>query len=468
MMRFSPEIRYVSGKSQITADALSRATTSKPSAADSQTIEAVEEFARDTINLLPASTRKLHEIAKAQDDDEVCALVKGYCRDGWPSYIHHTTSVQPYFDNQARLTIHDGLLLYEDRIVIPKNMRLELLDIIHRGHLGITKCRARAKEAVWWPGMSSSIEEMVKNCTKCAKVRPTPTEPLMPSSFPSRPWERVGMDLFELDGSTYLIVVCYRSRWPEVRKLTRTTTTGVIHALKGIFAVHGIPELVISDNGPQFASSEFKNFAHTYNFNHVTSSPNYPAANGEAERCIKTVKEIFKKNNDPYLGLLTYRTTPLQNGLSPAELLMGRKLRTQLPMLPSKLENRSLNNTQKIDEREKRYRENQAEYFNRRHKAALLPQLRRGDDVWVRDQDRDGVVVGQHSNPRSYLIKTENGVVRRNRAALVKTTTPMADPIENPSKEEQNTEAEPQNIEAQPQLRRSGRITRRPVRLIEE
>lgn len=468
-MRYSPEIQYVSGKSQITADALSRAPASKPTTKDSQNIDAVEEFAHDTFNLLPASTRKLQEIAQAQDDDEVCALVKGYCRDGWPSYIHHTTSIQPYFHNRASLTLHNGLLLYEDRIVIPKTMRLELLDIIHRGHLGVTKCRARAREAVWWPGMSSSIEEMVKSCIKCAKVRPTPTEPLMPSSFPSRPWERVGMDLFELDGSTYLIVVCYRSRWPEVRKLTRTTTTAVIHALKGIFAVHGIPELVISDNGPQFASGEFKNFAQTYNFNHVTSSPNYPAANGEAERCVKTVKEIFKKNSDPYLGLLTYRTTPLQNGLSPAELLMGRKLRTQLPILPSKLEDSVQNDTEKIDEREKRYRENQAEYFNRRHNSSLLPQLRRGEDVWIRDQDRDGVVVGQHSNPRSYLVQTENGVIRRNRAALVKTTTSPPDRTEPTADHTQSSFTEQQqNTEAQPQLRRSGRITRRPTRLIEE
>ena len=113
----------------------------------------------------------------------------------------------------------DCILIYDDRIVIPKTMRLEMLNKIHQGHLGITKCHARAREAVWWPGISLSIEEMIKNCFTCAKVRPTPTEPLIVSSYPSRPWERVGMDLFEFEGSTYLIVVCYRSRWPEVKNL---------------------------------------------------------------------------------------------------------------------------------------------------------------------------------------------------------------------------------------------------------
>ena len=133
----------------------------------------------------------------------------------------------------------------------------------------------------------------------------------MVSSYPSQPWERVGMDLFEFEGSTYLIVVCYRSRWPEVKKLTRTTSAGVIQALKDIFATHGIPDLVVSDNGPQFASQEFKEFGRNYNFNHVTSSPNYPAANGEAERSVRTVKEIFKKSKRslPRTSDLSYYST---------------------------------------------------------------------------------------------------------------------------------------------------------------
>ena len=98
----------------------------------------------------------------------------------------------------------------------------------------------------------------------------------------------------------------------------------MISALKEIFATHGIPDLVISDNGPQFACELFQQFATIYGFTHVTSSPRYPRANGEAERAVRTVKEILKKIEDPYLGLLSYRSTPLQNGLAPCELLMSR------------------------------------------------------------------------------------------------------------------------------------------------
>ena len=452
MMRFSPKIQYVQGKYQVTADALSRAPTSEPNEGDVALIAEVEEMASEIFNLIPASTQMLEQLSAAQDADEDCVEIKRLCRDGWPAFMDHAPSLNPYFKNREHLSLLKGLLIFDDRIVIPKCKRLEMLNKLHQGHLGITKCRARAKQSIWWPGLSSSIEEMVKNCSTCAKVRPTPKEPLMVSSYPQRPWERVGMDLFELQGKTYVIVVCYRSRWPEVRRLTQTTSAGVIQALKDIFSIHGIPDLVVSDNGPQFASQEFREFGVSYNFNHVTSSPHYPAANGEAERTVRTVKEMLKKNTDHYSALLTYRTTPLQNGLSPAELLMGRKLRTSLPMLPSKLASNIQKETvEEAERKETRYRDKQAENFNRRHRTSLLPQLRRGENVWIRDQERDGTVVEKTANPRSYLVETEKGIVRRNRSALVSTTS-------------STTSAENETHV----LRRSTRQSKPPQRLIEE
>ena len=96
------------------------------------------------------------------DADEDCAEVKQLCRDGWPAYLRDSPSLQSCFEKRAHLTLHKGLLIYDDRIVIPKTMRLETLNKIHQGHLGITTCHARAREAVWWPGILLSIEEMIK------------------------------------------------------------------------------------------------------------------------------------------------------------------------------------------------------------------------------------------------------------------------------------------------------------------
>ena len=127
----------------------------------------------------------------------------------------------------------------------------------------------------------------------------------------------------------------YFSHYPEVMKLSSTTSGGVINALKSIFGRHGIPEALISDNGPQFNSHEFEE---KYDIRHETSSPHYPQSNGQAERCVQTIKNILQKSADPYLGLLSYRSTSLAwCNKSPAELLMGRNLRTTIPVVRENL-----------------------------------------------------------------------------------------------------------------------------------
>ena len=104
------------------------------------------------------------------------------------------------------------------------------------------------------------------------------------------------MDLLVLFGKTYLLIVDYHSRWIELKLLHQLTSAAVIHQIKSVLAAHGIPDVIVSDNGLQFASSEFSIFANDYGFTHVTSSPKYPQANGEAEGAVRTVKQLLKKN----------------------------------------------------------------------------------------------------------------------------------------------------------------------------
>uniref|UniRef100_A0A1A8FRD6 Integrase catalytic domain-containing protein n=1 Tax=Nothobranchius korthausae TaxID=1143690 RepID=A0A1A8FRD6_9TELE len=157
----------------------------------------------------------------------------------------------------------------------------------------------------------------------------------MISDLPTTPWEKVGTDLFHLHGKDYLLIIDYYSNFPEIALLTSTTAGNVITHVKSVFARHGIPETVVSDNGPCYICKEWQNFDREYGFHHVTSSPQHPQANGKAEKGVHIIKQLLKKatdsNSDPYLALLSYRTAPLDCGLSPAELLMSRKLRTTLP-----------------------------------------------------------------------------------------------------------------------------------------
>ena len=419
MMRFNPKVEYVPGKQQVIADSLSRAPTGKPTASDNNLIAEVETYAENTIKALPATDQRLQEIIKAQKADAECSAVRSYCSNGWPTYMPHAPLLRQWWENRAHLAVVNDILLYDDRIVIPSSMRLDILGCIHQGHLGVSKCRVRARTSVWWPGMSKAIEELVSKCVTCSIHRPEIKEPLMPSSLPERPWQRLGSDLFQFQGDTYLIMVDYYSRWIEIKKLVSQTSESIIFAMKELFSQHGVPEIVMSDNGPQYSASQFKEFAAAYGFIHVTSSPNYPQANGEAERAVRTIKSLLRKNEDIYLALLTYRASPLHNGYSPSELLMGRKLRTQLPILPDKL-----NPTvpESIGDKEDHYRQKQELNFNKRHKTQELPSLQPGDKVWLRDQKRHGHVVEKTQHPRSYLVRTSAGTtVRRNRSAIVHT-----------------------------------------------
>ena len=140
----------------------------------------------------------------------------------------------------------------------------------------------------------------------------------MPSPFPDGPWIKIGTDLLEWKGSSYLLVVDYYSRYIELAKLSLLTSSSIINHLKSIFARHGVPETVMSDNGPQYSAAVFKEFSKEYSFTRVTSSPKFPQSNGAAERAVKTVKGLLNKNEDLYLALMSCRSTPLENGYSPA------------------------------------------------------------------------------------------------------------------------------------------------------
>ena len=302
------------------------------------------------------------------------------------------------------------------------------MDKIHKGHRGIFKCRERVKTSVWWPGPSSEVQDMVENCKVCAKHRQQRAEPLMPTLFPERPWQMIGTDLFELDKLNYLIVVDYFSRYIEVAAMQKTTKSHeVIRALKAIFARHGIPEEVRSDNGPQYASAEFTHFAKEWGFKHTTSSPRFPQSNGEAERAVETTKSLLKKEKDPSKGLLAYRSTPLACGYSPSELLMGRKLRNTIPTFHTVL-NPSWPDMDKLREREEGSKETQRLNFNQRHNAIPLRSVQPGTPVHIKDMGTTGTIAGAAETPRSYLVETENGTVRRNRSYVnpIPTNTPAS------------------------------------------
>ena len=416
LMRFQFSISHVPGKELATADALSRAPTSSTNESDDKFRQEVDAYIHLVMENLPFAEDRLRKIAQLQEDDEICKQIKQYCLKGWPARNRLPDHVKQYYAESAELTVYKELLMKGCRIVIPASMRKEILDQLHTGHQGITKCRERAKQSVWWPGISKQLVDIIQACPECCRERVQPTTPLKPTEFPSLPWEIVASDLFYWKGSTYLLVVDYLSRFIEIARLTSEDSSEVIRQMKVIFARHGIPCKVVSDNGPQFASREFAKFAQTYGFTHRTSSPRHPQGNGEAERAVRTVKCLLRKADDPFLALLSYRTTPLQNGYSPSELLMGRKLHTTVPMSPDLLQP-SVPDYSRLASREAAMKEKQKNNFDKRHKAQELKPLVPGDSVWVPEMQTEGIIEKEVS-PRSFQVLTPRGTLRRNRQHL--------------------------------------------------
>ncbi len=207
-----------------------------------------------------------------------------FCQSGWLEKSALSPEVKPYFPVSAQFSVENGLLLRGCRIIIPPSLRKKLLNKIHSGHQGVTKCREMARQSVWWPGLSKQLEQLIHNCQECLKAQRQRPQPLTPTPLPTLPWQKVASDLFEWKQAIYLLVVDYYSRYIEIARLSRLTTAEVITHLKSIFARHGIPETFISDNGPQYASRNFKEFANEYEFKHSTSSPSGERGGGESSR----------------------------------------------------------------------------------------------------------------------------------------------------------------------------------------
>lgn len=301
-------------------------------------------------------------------------------------------------------------------------MQSEMLQAIHSSHLGKEKCKRRARDVLYWPGMNSQIESVVSSCETCNTYQRANTkEPLHPHPVPKRPWERVGADLYELNSHSYLILVDYYSGFIEVEQLHDTRSERIITRCKAHFARYGIPDTLISDNGPQFSSEAFMQFARDYHFKHCTSSPRYPQSNGMAEKAVQTAKSLIKKamhdKKDIYLALLEYRNTPLNDKLgSPVQRLMGRRTKTLIPTTEQLLKPKIIKPEivqQEITKSKKRQK-----YYYDRH-AKPLSKLNVGDHVSLQLEGkwRPAVVTSvSQQAPRSYFITTPEGqTYRRNR-----------------------------------------------------
>ena len=331
------DVVYKPGSMNI-ADALSRLNRNEHiNTAEQEIYDFVREIA---VHSTPVALTT-REIEKASAiDPEFDELRRCIVTGDWAS-----CKLSSYLHVRNELCCYGQLLLRGTRLIIPKSLREQVLQLAHEGHQGIVKTKNRLRSKVWWPKMDTEAERLCRKCHGCQVTgEPNKPEPMHRVVPPSGPWQDCACDILgPLPSGEYIfVIVDYFSRYYEIAVLKSVTTEKVILALIPIFSRFGLPLTLRTDNGPQFISNEFEQYLKEHGIKHYTSIPLWPQSNGEVERqnrsLMKAIRVAHLEKRDwrreIYKFLTAYRSTPQSTtGASPSFLMFGREMKTKLPEL---------------------------------------------------------------------------------------------------------------------------------------
>ena len=401
-------IRHKPGATLSNADALSRLPRPVTTSAD-----CLPGDLAHLINHLSATPVSAANIKAWTARDPLLSKVRRYVLVGWPE-TELTAEFKPYRSRWQELSILDGCILWGSRVVIPPQGRKAALDELHETHPGSSKMKSLARSYIWWPKMDQEIEDLVKRCNTCQETRSSPASaPLHPWQWPSQPWSRLHLDFAgPYMGHMFLVIVDANSKWMDAHIMSSITSSKTIEVLRSVFAIHGLPRTVVSDNGSSFTSEEFQQFMRKNGIKHVTSAPYHPSTNGQAERAVQTLKQGIKRTPGNSIQerlskfLFDYRITPHSTtGVPPCELLMSRRLRSRLDLFHPELSGRVATR----QEKQKELHDNQKP----------SRQFTVNDQVYVENFPTKiprwiPGTVAKVTGPLSYVIKLQDGkTVRR-------------------------------------------------------
>ena len=405
------EIRYKKSADNANADCLSRLPLRSNETIDSD----VMIVQSDAVKNMPVNAS---QIRYRTVRDPLLSKVSAYIYDGWPE-VSPTTELQAYFRRRHELTVQDGCILWGLRVIVPAEFRQTLLAELHDTHSGIVRMKATARGIFWWPGLDEDIENTARNCRSCAEIANNPTEaPLHQWDLPASPWQRVHLDFAgPFFGSMWLVYVDAYSKWAGVVQMRTTHAVELVDVLRPLISTFGLPEQFVTDNGPQFVSTEFATYCRLNGIRHIRSAPYRPQTNGEAERFVQTFKQAMRAMHTGKESietcvrrfLFTYRSTAhATTGRSPAELLFGRRFRTRLDLMRPSLRRNV----------ETAWQRNQDSH----DKHTKFREFQSGESVYARwyvghTKWRGGVIV-RRTGPLSYDVRVGDEIVSRHVAQL--------------------------------------------------
>ena len=400
---YTYDIKFRSTKMHANADGLSRLPLPDDLPVGNAPDPAI--FNMSQLESLPIQAQ---EVAAATAADPVLHKVLMALRTGWPGVV--PTPLLPFWRRKEDLSVEGNSILWGCRVIVPEKLRKKVLSELHQGHPGVVRMKTLARSHVWWPGLDTAIEEQAKSCASCQASKNLPAKaPLHSWAWPTAPWERVHVDYAgPFLGKMIFIAVDAHSKWPEACIMNSTTAAKTITTLREMFARYGIPRQLVSDNGPQFVSGEFRQFMLVNGVKHIRSSPYHPASNGAAERLVQTVKQALRSGHQAghsleqslQTFLLRYRITPhATTGVSPCALMFGRDLRTRLHQLTPDI-------GAHVREQQVRQKDQHDRHSHRREFCigqAVWSRNFRAGPSWVK------AVISDLLGPVTYLVRLENG-----------------------------------------------------------
>ena len=420
LMPFKYTLRHVPSGQNI-ADCLSRLTKIPASPRDGATEEYVRMVA---VNATPhAMTTREIERASAEDE-ELTEVFRCWKAGDW------STAPSPYRLLRHEITVVGRLVMRGMRIVVPASLRKRVLELAHEGHQGIVKTKDRLQSKVWWPNINGMVESQCKKCLGCQAVTPAATiPPVKTTTMPTKPWRDLAVDLMGPlpTGESLLVTVDHYSRWIEVDVVRSTTSSVIIRCLENHFTGHGIPETLRTDNGSNLISCETEEFLDELGIKHKKTIPLWPRANGEVERQNKSLLKAMRAaqaegkpwQHELQKYLLAYRSTPhTTTGVSPAELLYGRKIRTKMPEFEGdEEEERSGTTDQQARDQDAEQKKRVAETANKR---AVESDIAEGDKVLLLKRKQNKLSAVYDPDPYSVISKKGDLVDIERGEALLK------------------------------------------------
>ena len=404
-LKYDVEVKYKPGIKVPVADALSRVCVPpRKHAAEEKQVSFISGIS------CPISISRIKE---ESTKDSTQNLLKDVIFRGWPAHRKNIPyQLFDYWTFRCDLVLDDGLILKGNRILIPESLREEVLKALHTAHQGETKSLLLAKESVFWPGMANDIKKMVQCCPQCQQHQPAPPKlPILQPELPTRPWEKLGTDIFEYQGKRYLMIVDYFSRFIIVKHIHDLRAETVSNVFLEVLTEYGLPSIIMADCGTQYTSELFKKKCSDSGIQLIFSSPYHHQSNSVAERSIGTVKSLWKKAGEngtaKNTAIWMYRITPIDSSTpSPYELLFGRKPRNLLPSSNKALASQHPHDAQHQLANQKR-QQSQATSYNRKASKDLRP-LQPGEPVDVYDTIKriwEPASVIRRERDRSYVVR---------------------------------------------------------------